>query len=697
MSRNSNQRDSLLNTRNMGIVAHVDAGKTTSTERILFYAGETHKIGDVDDGNTVTDHMAQEKERGITICAAAVTCHWKGCTINLIDTPGHVDFTMEVERSMRVLDGVVVVICGKGSVQPQTRTVWNQAVRHRVPRVIFVNKMDATGANFRRVVEAIKSELKAKAAVLQLPLGEGADFTGVIDVLAGKALIWDSDDATGSSFETVEIPESHKAAAQEARKALVEAIADTDDALLEKYLSDAEITGDELQAALRKATLAMKLVPVVCGSAFKKRGVQPLLDAIVDYLPSPLEIEAVKGLLPDGSTGERKTSDAEPLAALDFKVVGDVHGNLHFVRVYSGKLTTGSYVFNPGKNTKERVSRLVKMQGNRRIDVQELHAGDIGVCIGLKSSTTGDTLCDENHPIVLETITCPDPVISMAVEAKTGEAEKKMVASLARLATEDPSFRFRTDSETGQVIISGQGELHLEIMVDRMFREDNVEVRTGKPQVSYRETVRGKATATGEIKRQNGGHGMFGNATIEIEPLPRKAGFVFEDAIVGGTIPREFIPAVEKGIREALQTGALTGSPVVDVKVTLVDGKYHDVDSSAQAFQIAGSLAFKEAVLKAGPVVLEPMMALEVIVEDTYMGNVMGDISQRRGRVLGIESNDGSTTLRAHVPLAEMFQYSTTLRGATKGQGLFTLPVSHYEAAPREVVEEITSRTAVQR
>ena len=693
------RKQQLESTRNMGIFAHVDAGKTTCTERILFYAGETHKMGDVDDGNTVTDHMAQEKERGITICAAAVTCHWGGRTINLIDTPGHVDFTMEVERSMRVLDGGVLVVCAKGGVQPQTRTVWKQANRHRVPRLIFVNKMDTVGADFDGVLAEIKEELATarggasglRPVALQVPIGHCHEFQGVIDLISRKAFIWDEADETGRTFQSLDIPAEYAGLVEAKRQILVEAIAETDDTLIERYLAEEPISEAELKQALRRAVVSMHLVPVLCGSAYKNKGVQPLLDAIVDYLPSPLDVEAVKGVLPDGTPAERKTSDDEPLSALDFKVVSDVHGNLHFVRVYSGRLLTGSYVFNSAKGKKERVSRLVKMQGNRRIEVRELCAGDIGACVGLKLSTTGDTLCDESRPIRLESISFPEPVIAMAIEPKTGEGGKRLDAALLRLATEDPSFKVRQDAETGQTLVAGQGELHLEIMVDRLKREDGLEVTTGKPQVSYRETVRARAAGIGDFKRQNGGHGMYGYAEIELEPLPRGNGFEFEDAIIGGSIPREFIPSVEKGIREALQSGPLHGSPVIDLRVRLVDGKYHEVDSSDKAFQIAGLLAFRDAFQKARPVLLEPVMKLEVEVPESAMGGILGDIAQRRGKVQGMESENGMATVRATVPLSATFGYMTSLRNATQGEGLFTLEFSHYERVPQDRAEEILS------
>lgn len=692
----SQTMEQLKRTRNMGIFAHVDAGKTTCTERILFYAGETHKIGDVDDGDTTTDFMDQERERGITICAAAVTCHWAGRTINLIDTPGHVDFTMEVERSMRVLDGGVLVVCAKGGVQPQTRTVWRQANQHRVPRIIFINKMDTLGADFARVVDMIGSELtsefNAKPVVMQTPIGQGGEFVGVIDLISRQALVWDESDPSGSKFEAREIPAEYSDEVEVRRIELVEAIAETDDELLGRYLEGSDISEDELKGALRKAVVGLQLVPVLCGSAYKKKGVQPLLDAIVDYLPSPLEVPAVKGELPDGSEGKRQTSDDEPLSALVFKVVTDNHGSLYFTRVYSGKIVAGSYVFNSTKGKKERVSRLVKMQGAKRLEVKELSAGDIGVLVGLKLATTGDTLCDSEAPILLESINFPEPVISQAVEPKSRDGSEKLGAALTRLATEDPSFIVHSDSETGQTIIAGQGELHLEIMVERLRREDGVEVNVGKPQVAYRETARGKASGVGHLVRQTGGHGMFAHVVLELEAMPSGSGFVFEDAIVGGTIPREYISSVEKGVRAALQQGPLTGSPVIDVKVRLVDGKHHEVDSSDMAFQIAASMAFKDAFTKAQPVILEPVMKLEVEVPDTFMGGVTGYICQKRGKVQGTESQKGLALVRATVPLSETFGYSTVLRSATQGQGTFTLEFGQYEPVPQILAEEIIAK-----
>jgi elongation factor G len=690
----SKGQNPLFNVRNMGIFAHVDAGKTTTTERVLFYAGKKHKIGDVDDGNTTTDFMKQEQERGITIQSAAVSCSWDGKSINLIDTPGHVDFTMEVERSMRVLDGGVLVLCAKGGVQPQTRTVSRQATRHHVPRLTFINKMDTMGADFYRVVNQIVAELKIKLAILQLPIGQAETFVGVIDLLTMKAHIWDTSDDTGATFSTEDIPAEMAEKAAEYRKNLVEVICDGDDALLEKYLSDEPISVDELKVALRRNTIELKLFPILCGSAFKKKGVHQLLDAVVDYLPSPLEVPAVKGVLSDGSEGTRETKDSEPLAALAFKVTSDAHGNLTFVRVYSGVLKAGTQVYNSVKDGNERVSRLVKLQGNKREEVSELHAGDIGAVIGLKNTTTGDTLCSIDKPIKLESITSPEPVISMAIEPKDHAGIDKLGTALTTLALEDPSFRRFTNPETGQTIIAGQGELHLDVKV-RMLAEDfGVPVSVGEPQVSYRETIRTKARGVGKHVKQSGGHGQYGHAVIDLEPLPKGSGFEFVDAVVGGSIPREFIGSVEKGIRSMLEDGALAGFPVIDVRATLIEGSSHDVDSSDMAFQLAGRLAFKDAFLKAKPVLLEPIMQLVVEVPEKYQGNVIGDVSQRRGKIAGMDATDGTAIITATVPLAKTFGYSMSIRNNTQGQGNFTLEFASYEQVPAEVAEEIISQAA---
>jgi elongation factor G len=689
-ARNSNP---LVLLRNIGISAHVDAGKTTLTERFLYYAGDTHKMGNVDSGDTVTDFMKQERDRGITICSAAVTCKWLNSVINLIDTPGHVDFTMEVERSMRVLDGTVIVLCAKGGVQPQTKTVWRQADRYRVPRILFINKMDTMGANFQRVVDQVHKELKARTALLELPIGEADTFRGVIDLLAMKALIWDASDATGETFSTEDIPAELLADAEAARATLVEAIVEGDDALLERYLEGEELSIDELKKALRQAVVSMRLMPVLCGSAFKKKGVQPLLDAVVNYLPSPLEVPHVKGILPDGSEGERQTADSEPLASLAFKVVDDPHGDLIFVRVYSGVLEAGSYALNSRTNRNERIGRLVRLHGNKRTPVERLTAGDIGAVIGLKDTITGDTLCSTDKPIKLETINCPDPVISKAIEAKDKDGQQRLAQALERMRRADPSFRVFTDPETNQVIIAGLGELHLDIKQE-LLREIGIETKAGEPQVSYRETIRGRARQDTTFKRQNGGHGMFANVVIEIEPLPNGEGFEFEDATVGGSVPKEYIGSVEKGVRSALSEGVLAGFPVVGVKVTLVDGKSHDVDSSDMAFQLAGSMAFKEAFKKATPTLLEPVMALEVVIPAKHMGDVIGDVAKRRGRVAGTDIMDETTIVKAEVPLSTTFGYSNTLRGATSGEGTFSMEFLRYEAVPAEVAKEIVERVA---
>lgn len=685
MSRKSNAQQPMLlgKVRNMGIFAHVDAGKTTCTERILFYSGETHRIGDVDDGNTVTDFNDQEQERGITIFSAAVTSHWDGHTINLIDTPGHVDFTMEVERSMRVLDGGVLVLCAKGGVQPQTRTVWKQANRHKVPRLVFINKMDMLGADWRKALNALSTELPTdlgtRPVALQIPIGQSDRFAGVIDLFTGVAMTWDKGDPTGTNFSTGPVPADLEDEFRAARKTLVETIVESDDALLERFFNEEEISVDELKLALRNATTSLKLVPVLMGSAKASKGIQPLLDAIVAYLPSPEDVPPVKGETREGEKAERATSADEPLAALVFKVVTEVHGTLFYTRVYSGAIEGGSYVFNSTRQVKERVSRIVKMQGNKRAEVDRLTAGDIGVLIGLKQSSTGDTLSDRDSEIMLESIHSPDPVISQAVEAESMDDNDRMGTALARLASEDPSFKVRRDEETGQVIIAGQGELHLEVMVERLKREDRVVVKTGRPQVSFRETVRKTATGVGDFKRQSGGRGMYAYAVVTIEPLPRGSGFEFVDEIVGGAIPREYIPSVEKGVRGALSNGPLSGSEVVDVRVTLVDGKYHEVDSNDMAFQIAGSMAFRDAFAKAGPILMEPVMSIEVEVPDGFMGTILSDMGQRLGKVSGSEMRNGAAVVKAHLPLAESFGYSPFIRNATKGEGTFVLEFSHYE------------------
>lgn len=685
-------QDTLRRLRNIGISAHVDAGKTTATERILFFAGENRKMGDVDDGDTTTDFMKQERERGITIQSAAVTCHWADTVINLIDTPGHVDFTMEVERSMRVLDGTVIVLCAKGGVQPQTKTVWRQANRYKVPRILFVNKMDTLGANFERVVEQVRTQLRAKPVLLQLPIGSSSDFVGVVDLLTRTALLWDGSDDSGKTIRREAVPASMQDAVEEARAALVESIVETDDALLERFLSDDEPSVEELKQALRQAVLALQVVPMLCGSAFKKKGVQPLLDAVVDYLPSPIDIDAITGTLPNGEPAERKTSPDEPLAALAFKVVADAYGDLTFVRVYSGVLEKGTYVHNSRTGRRERIGRIMRMQGNRRHEVDRLSAGDIGAIIGLKDTVTGDTLCDEEAVVYLERISCPDPVISLAVEATDRDGTQKMTLALQSLAREDPSFRVHTDSESGQTIISGLGELHLDVKRN-LLEEMGIRTNAGKPQVSYRETIQGSVRHDHTFKKQTGGRGMFAAVTLEIEPLA-EGDFEFEDATVGGSVPSEFIGAVEKGVRSVLTNGPLSGCPVVGVKVSLVDGKSHDVDSNDMAFQLAAASCFREAIKLAKPALLEPIMSVEVVVPATNIGDVNADISRRRGQLTGTDTDDGNAIIHADVPLATTFGYSTALRSATSGNGSFSMELKNYQLVPASLVPEIIKERA---
>ena len=679
-------------TINMGIAAHIDAGKTTTTERFLFYSGLVHKIGEVHDGTTVTDWMAQEKERGITITAAAISTNWKDKHINLIDTPGHVDFTIEVERSMRVLDGVVIVLCGVGGVQPQTKTVWKQADRYKVPRIIFVNKLDRTGADFYNVLSQVTGDLRVNAHPIQLPIGIEDNLKGVVDLLEMKSYMIDESDKLGRKVDQGEIPADLVDKAKQYREKLVEAIVETNDDLMNRYLEGKEIPLEELKQALHNAVCQLKIVPVTCGSAFKNKGVQQLLDAVVDYLPTPTEVEAIKGVLKDGQSVQRAADDNEPFAALAFKIMTDPFvGRLTFLRVYSGCLKAGSYIYNATKDNKERISRLVKLQADDRKEVQEVYAGDICAVVGLKDTGTGDTLCDEKNPIILESLHVPDPVISVAIEPKTKVDQEKIGISLQKLAEEDPTFRVHADHETGQTIISGMGELHLEILVDRLLREFKVEANVGRPQVAYRETVKGKVTQEGKYIKQSGGRGQYGHVVIDIEPMERTAGFEFVNKIVGGIIPKEFIPAVEKGIKEAMVGGVLAGYPIIDLKITLHDGSFHDVDSSDMAFQIAGSMALKEGFTKAKPVLLEPVMSLEVEVPEEYMGEVIGDISSRRGRVEGMNTDRGLSKVKGKVPLSEMFGYATDIRNKTKGQGTFTMEFSAYEEVPAQVAEPIIS------
>jgi len=683
----------LEKTRNIGIMAHIDAGKTTTTERILYYTGINYKIGEVHDGTATMDWMVQEQERGITITSAATTCFWRDHRVNIIDTPGHVDFTIEVERSLRVLDGAVAVFCSVGGVEPQTETVWRQADKYGVPRLAFVNKMDRLGADFFRVVQMIRDRLGAQPAIVQLPIGAEEKFIGIVDLITMKAMVWE-DESLGAKFHEEPIPEGLKILADEYREKLLEAAADSDEAIMEKYLEGKPINESELRAAVRKATLALKIVPVLCGSAFRNKGVQPMLDAVIEYLPSPSDIAPVKGINPDTQQIEaRPAKDDAPFSALAFKIMTDPFvGTLSFFRVYSGSLTSGSSVFNSTKTKRERIGRLLKMHANKREEIKEVYAGDIAAAVGLRTATTGDTLCDEDHPIVLESIDFPDPVISIAIEPKSKADQEKLGLSLQKLATEDPSFKVRTDEETGQTIISGMGELHLEIIVDRLLREFNVSANVGKPQVAYKETVRKAVEQQGRFIRQTGGRGQYGDVWIKLEPQPPGAGFEFVDAIRGGSIPREYIPAVEKGVREATDNGALAGYPVVDVKVTLFDGSYHDVDSSEIAFKIAGSMAFKEAMRKAGPVLLEPIMSVEVVVPEEFMGDVIGDISSRRGKVLGMDTRPAAQAIDARVPLAQMFGYATDLRSITQGRATYTMQFSHYEPVPAAVAEGIIAK-----
>ena len=687
--------------RNIGIAAHIDAGKTTTTERILFYTGKTHKIGEVHDGAAVTDFMDQERERGITIQSAAVTANWKGHQLNIIDTPGHVDFTVEVERSVRVLDGEVAVFCAVGGVQSQSETVWRQANRYEVPRIVFVNKMDRTGADFYRVLNQIRDRLRANAYAIQVPIGAEDKMQGIIDLIEMKAEIYRDDLGKQIDIFDVdtcdEISQELKDKAHQYRDELVEAIAGEDDALMEKYFEDPEsITVPELKAVLRKATCANKIVPVTCGTAFKNKGVQMLLDNVVDYLPSPIDVKAIEGEMEDGTKVERHSSDTEPFAALAFKVMTDPFvGRLTFLRVYSGVVTSGSYVLNATNGKKERISRLVRMYADQRLEEQEVYAGDICAAVGLKDTTTGDTLCDEKAPIILEKMVFPEPVISVAIEPKTKADQEKMGIALQKLAEEDPSFRVKTDTETGQTIISGMGELHLDIIVDRLLREFKVDANVGKPQVAYRETIRGNSDQESKFQRQSGGKGQYGHVKIRISPAEENAGFVFENKIVGGAIPKEFIEPARKGMEEALEGGILAGFPMIDVKVELYDGSYHEVDSSEMAFKIAGSMAIKDGVKKAQPCVLEPMMKVEIEIPDEYTGNIIGDIAKRRGRVEGQEplGNTGNVIVRATVPLANMFGYATDLRSNTQGRGTFSMEFKCYEQVPRNVEEEIIAKS----
>jgi elongation factor G len=682
----------LEKTRNIGIMAHIDAGKTTTTERILFYTGINYKIGEVHEGTATMDWMAQEQERGITITSAATTCNWNDHRINIIDTPGHVDFTMEVERSLRVLDGAVALFDSVAGVEPQSETVWRQADKYGVPRIAFVNKMDRVGANFGRSVDMMKDRLRANAIPLNLPVGSEENFRGIIDLVTMQALIWD-DDSLGASFNTGPIPADLADAAAEARDKLLEAAAEFDEGLLEKYLEGKDVTVPELKSAIRKGTLESKIVPVLCGSAFKNKGVQTLLDAVVEFLPSPLDKPPVQGVDPDGKEDTRKAADNAPFSALAFKIMTDPFvGALTFFRVYSGTMESGSHVLNSTRNRKERIGRLLKMHANKREEIKDVCAGDIAAAVGLRETRTGDTLCADNAPIILESIDFPDPVIDIAIEPKTKADQEKLGTSLAKLATEDPSFRVRTDKETGQTIIAGMGELHLEIIVDRLLREFKVDANVGKPQVAYRETIRKKVENEHKFVRQTGGRGQYGHVLLRVEPLPPGTGFQFKDEVKGGTVPREYIPAVEKGIKEALESGVLAGYPVVDIGVALYDGSYHEVDSSEMAFKIAGSICFKEACQKASPVILEPIMAVEVVVPEDFMGDVIGNLSGRRGKIQGMEPRGGAQVISAEVPLKEMFGYATELRSMTQGRATYTMQFAHYEPVPAAISEEITAK-----
>ncbi len=684
----------LLNTRNIGIMAHIDAGKTTTTERILFYTGKTHKLGETHDGSATMDWMVQEQERGITITSAATTCFWKGNRINIIDTPGHVDFTVEVERSLRVLDGAVATFCAKGGVEPQSETVWRQADKYRVPRIAYVNKMDINGANFQGAVDMMRDRLKTNAIPITLPIGKEDTFKGIIDLIQNNAIIYNNDLGTDESI--IEIPEEYKDEAEMYRLQLLDVCAEQEDELMMKYLEGEELTVDEIKRALRKATIEMKVTPVLCGSSYRNKGVQHLLDAIVDFLPSPLDVPNVQGVDKNDKEVERKTSDSEPFAGLAFKIVTDPFvGKLAFFRAYSGHLTSGSYVYNSTKGKKERVGRLLLMHANHREEINEIYAGDICAIVGLKDTTTGDTLCAENAPIILEQMEFPEPVIRVAIEPKTKQGQEKMTLALVKLAEEDPTFKTHTDQETGQTIIAGMGELHLEIIVDRLLREFKVEAKIGKPQVAYRETFRSKIDAEGMYKRQSGGKGQYGHCKVTFEPLEAGQGFVFEDKTVGGSIPKEYIDPVRRGIEEAAKNGILAGYEVVDFKATVYDGSFHEVDSSEIAFKIAGSMAFKNGVKDAKPVILEPIMKVEIVTPEDYFGDLMGDVSSRRGTITGTDDRNGAKIIDCFIPLSEMFGYATDLRSRTQGRGQYTMQFSHYLEVPKSVSEKIIGERAI--
>ena len=683
---------SLEKTRNIGIMAHIDAGKTTTTERILFYTGVNHKIGEVHDGAATMDWMDQEQERGITITSAATTCHWKNHRINIIDTPGHVDFTVEVERSLRVLDGAIAVLTARGGVEPQTETVWRQAEKYSVPRMAYVNKMDTTGADFFNVIKMMQERLHANPVAIQIPIGVEDTFRGMVDLVKMDAIIYEDD--LGKVSSEVAIPDDLVEMAEEYREKMLEAVAETDDELMEKYLGGEELTEAEIKAAIRKATIACKMCPVTCGTSYRNKGVQPMLDAVIDYMPAPTDIPPIGGVNPDtGEEDSRPSSDDEPFAALAFKIMADPYvGKLAFFRVYSGVCESGSYVYNSTKGKKERLGRILQMHANHRKELDRVYSGDIAAAVGLKDTTTGDTLCDEDKPIILESMVFPDPVISVAVEPKTKDDQEKMGIALQRLAEEDPTFRVHTDAETGQTIISGMGELHLEIIVDRMLREFKVDCTVGNPQVAYRETIRKNVKAEGRFVRQSGGHGQYGHCWLELEPRQPGEGFLFENKIVGGVIPKEFINPIEAGVKEAMENGVIAGYPMVDIKATVYDGSFHEVDSSEMAFKIAGSMAFKNGAEKANPVLLEPYVKVEVIVPEEYMGDVIGDLNSRRGRIEGMEPRNGAQVINAMVPLAEMFGYSTDLRSKTQGRGNYSMEVSFYDEVPKNISDAIVSK-----
>ena len=683
---------SLEKTRNIGIMAHIDAGKTTTTERILFYTGVTHKIGEVHEGAATMDWMVQEQERGITITSAATTCHWKDHRINIIDTPGHVDFTVEVERSLRVLDGTVAVLTARGGVEPQTETVWRQAERYNVPRMAYVNKMDITGADFFNVMKMMRERLNANPVAIQLPIGTEDEFKGIIDLVKMDAIVYEDD--LGKVTDEVEIPAAYKEQAEEYREKLIEACAEADDDLMEKYLGGEEPTEEEIRRAIRKATIACRMTPVTCGTSYRNKGVQPLLDAIVDYMPAPTDIPPIAGVNPDtGEADSRPASDTAPFSALAFKIMTDPFvGKLAFFRVYSGTLNSGSYVYNATKDNKERIGRILQMHANNRKEIDVVYSGDIAAAVGLKNTTTGDTLCDENKPIILESMEFPDPVISVAVEPATKNDQEKMGIALQKLAEEDPTFRVHTDAETGQVIISGMGELHLQIIVDRMLREFKVDCKVGEPQVAYRETIRKSVKAEGKFVRQSGGHGQYGHCWLELIPQEAGEGFSFENKVVGGVIPKEFINPIEAGVRQAMEGGVVAGYPMVDIKVIVYDGSFHEVDSSEAAFKVAGSMAFKAGAEKANPVLLEPYVKVEVTVPEEYMGDVIGDLNARRGRIDGMEPRNGVQVINAFVPLSEMFGYSTDLRSKTQGRGNYSMEVSFYDEVPKNIADAVVAK-----